>query len=197
MTTTNRKAEERQIFLMAGTGLGVCAFLLHGLLAGRPAVPSYEPPGYGPPPGAHAVAPGGQGEAAEGAHKQEAPKGGEALYAVKCLACHQANGAGLPGAFPALAGSSWVTEDPETPIRIALLGLSGPIEVKGQSFDNTMPSLGLSDAEIADILSYVRSAWGNQAAAITPEAVAAVRASLAGRTAAWDAQSLSSLRGPK
>ena len=190
------KAEQRQIFVMAGTGAGVFAFLLHGLLAGRPAVPLYEPPSYQDPSGAHAVAPGGHGGPAEG-EKQELPQGGEGLYAVKCLACHQANGAGLPGAFPPLAGSSWLTEDPETPIRIVLLGVTGPIEVNGQSFDSTMPSLGLSDGEIADILTYARSAWGNQAEAITPETVAEVRASLEGRTAAWDAQTLSSLRTPK
>ena len=51
-------------------------------------------------------------------------------YAV-CQTCHQADGKGLPGAFPPLAGSEWMTKDPETPIRIVLLGLSGEIEVAG------------------------------------------------------------------
>lgn len=190
MSVRNAEAE-RNLFLMVGSGLGVSAFFLHGLLADLPAVPKYEPPHYDPAPAsAAAAAPSG----VEGAGEAPAPQGGEALYGAKCAACHQANGAGLPGAFPPLAGSSWLVEDPETPIRIALLGLSGPIEVNGQKFDSAMPGLGLNDQEIADILSYVRSAWGNQASAVTPEMVAEVRSSLAGRTDPWDAETLKSLR---
>jgi mono/diheme cytochrome c family protein len=187
MSRANNGTSQLSTFAMLGSGAGVFAFLLQGLLSRRPAVPTYEPPGYPEPPGAPAMAPG----------PIESPKGGEALYMAKCSGCHQANGGGLPGAFPPLAGSSWVDQDPETPIRIALLGLSGPIEVAGQHFESAMPALGLSDGEIAEILSHVRSSWGNQAAPITPEAVAQVRSSLAGRTNPWDAQTLSSLRGGK
>ncbi|MGH7790703.1 MAG: c-type cytochrome, partial [Thermodesulfobacteriota bacterium] len=80
---------------------------------------------------------------------------GAQVYTSICTACHQANGMGLPGAFPPLAGSEWVTKDPETPIRIVLHGLEGPIEVKGTTYNNIMPEWGskLSNEEIAAVLT--------------------------------------------
>jgi mono/diheme cytochrome c family protein len=107
-----------------------------------------------------------------------------------CFACHQANGLGLPGAFPPLAGSSIVTEaDTGKIIRIVLHGLQGPIEVKGVKFNSLMPAQGaqLNDKEIADALTYVRNAWGNTAAPVTVEAVAGVRAQVQRPTPwTWD-----------
>ncbi len=107
---------------------------------------------------------------------------GRSQYST-CSACHQANGAGLPGAVPPLAGSEIVTGAPEVPIRIVILGLQGPLTVKGQRFNGTMPAWGsFSDADIAATLTYVRSQWGNAAPAVTADQVAAVRRALAGRT---------------
>ncbi|WP_438010377.1 hypothetical protein WME89_18090 [Sorangium sp. So ce321] len=62
-------------------------------------------------------------------------------------------------------GSSWVLDDPETPIRIMLLGVAGPMEVNGAVFNDVMPNLGvtLTDEEVALVLTYVRSSWGNSA----------------------------------
>jgi mono/diheme cytochrome c family protein len=104
---------------------------------------------------------------------------GEAVYLRVCLVCHQFTGLGLPGAFPPLAGASIVTEaDPGKIIRIVLHGLQGPITVNGTPFNSVMPPPlpPLTDKEIADVLTFVRNEWGNQAPPIAIEAVAAIRA---------------------
>ena len=97
-----------------------------------------------------------------------------------CGTCHQPDGKGLPDAgFPPLAGSEWVTGDPERLIKITLHGLIGPIEVAGRSYPGQVPMTPfgglLDDEEIAAVLSYVRHSFGNTAWAITPEEVARVR----------------------
>lgn len=110
---------------------------------------------------------------------------GAAEYLV-CSACHQANGQGLPGAFPPLAGSEVVTGEPSIPIAIILKGLQGELTVKGQKYNGVMASWAqLSDAQIAAILTYERSSWGNAGSAVTAEQVAKVRAATASRTTPW------------
>jgi mono/diheme cytochrome c family protein len=122
---------------------------------------------------------------------------GEQVFTTVCAACHQANAKGLPGAFPPLAGSDWVNGDPETPIRVALNGLSGPIKVSGADFNSMMPPPpGLDDEKIAAVLTYVRANFDNKASAITKEQVAAVRAGLAGKTTPFTAEELTKLRAP-
>jgi len=115
-------------------------------------------------------------------------------YQAVCSPCHQPNGAGIPFAFPPLAGSEWLTGDPETPIRIVLLGLSGRIQVNGATFDVVMPPPGLDDARIAEALSYARSNFGNTASAVDVEQVKKVRASLGERSTPWTASELTALR---
>jgi mono/diheme cytochrome c family protein len=112
---------------------------------------------------------------------------GAAVYAQSCASCHQPDGAGVPGAFPPLAGSEWVTGDEATAVRIALLGIQGPITVKGASYDGMMPPWrdSLDDAQIAAVLSHIRSQWGNQAPAISQETVAQLRAEYQGRQDPW------------
>lgn len=109
---------------------------------------------------------------------------GAALYATRCAACHQASGAGLPGVFPPLAGSEWVLGKDTTLARIVLHGISGPLTVRGGSYNGAMPSFQgqLQDAEIAAVLSHVRRQWGNQAPAVAPEVVAAARRDTAARS---------------
>ena len=120
---------------------------------------------------------------------------GEQTYNTVCGACHQATGKGLAGAFPALAGSDWVTADPETPIRIVIAGLSGPIKVAGADYNSMMPPPpGLDDEKIAQVLTYVRKSFGNTAGAVTKDQVTAVRASLNGRTNHFTADELTKLR---
>ena len=108
---------------------------------------------------------------------------GQALFIQQCSACHQATGLGVPGAFPPLAGSPWPLGNDERIIKIVLAGLAGEIEVKGTKYNGNMPNIGagLKDAQVANIVSYVRSAWGNNAEAVTDVKVAEVRKAIGGR----------------
>jgi len=117
---------------------------------------------------------------------------GKRVFANTCITCHQANGLGVPGAFPPLAGSDWAQGPEERVIRIVLLGLNGPVTVSGTQFNSAMASLGsvLKDDQIAHALTYVRSEWGNNAPEVLPETVAKIRAELGGRTAPWTAEEL-------
>jgi mono/diheme cytochrome c family protein len=100
-----------------------------------------------------------------------------------CITCHQENGLGLPAAmFPPLAGTEWAQGSEERLIKLTLHGLLGPIEVKGQKYPGQVPMTqfkGLSDEEIAAVLTYVRNSFGNGASPITPDKVKAVRAATA------------------
>src|SRR5665213_1236504 len=106
---------------------------------------------------------------------------------TRCAACHQSTGLGVPGAYPPLSGSEWLLNNPEVPIRIVLHGLQGDITVKNTKFNNAMTPFGdqLSDAEIAAIITYERSSWGNAASKITAEQVASVRAATKSQTTPW------------
>ncbi len=106
-------------------------------------------------------------------------------YAV-CQTCHQADGMGLPNAFPPLAGSEIANGPAEVPIAIVIHGLQGPLTVHGTTFNGQMAPWGtFSDDDIAATLTYVRSSWGNAAPAVTAAEVAAVRAATSGRTTPW------------
>lgn len=102
---------------------------------------------------------------------------GETVYTAVCSACHQANGAGLPGAFPPLAGSDWVNGPEEKIILTVLHGLSGEIIVNGVKWNSAMPPQGatLDDRKVAAVLSYIRSAWGNSSPPVSPESVTTLR----------------------
>ena len=93
---------------------------------------------------------------------------GKALFLKNCAACHQANGKGIPGAFPPLAGSKFATGAHADVATVLLKGRGG------------MPdfSENISDADMAAILTYVRSSWGNQADALTEAEVLALRDAL-------------------
>jgi glucose/arabinose dehydrogenase/cytochrome c5 len=105
--------------------------------------------------------------------------GGEKIYSLYCGTCHQRDGQGASGRFPPLAGTPWVTGDKERLISIVLKGLEGRIEVKGESYDNTMPQHSfLKNKEVANVLTYIRKNFGNKASEITPEEVAAVRSKI-------------------
>lgn len=109
-----------------------------------------------------------QSASAQSASAQTTPAAtGESLFQDNCSACHQANGQGVKGAFPALAGDPFVTGDPNAVIGVVLKGRGGMPTFKDD----------LKDPDIAAILTYVRGAWGNKASAVTPAQVAAGRAS--------------------
>lgn len=87
---------------------------------------------------------------------------GKAVFNKYCLVCHQADGSGVPGMHPPLTQGSWVGNEPKELVAILMKGLSGKIEVNGQTFNGFMPSQAqLTDEEIADVLSYIRSSFGN------------------------------------
>lgn len=101
---------------------------------------------------------------------------GKQLFTANCVACHQASGKGLPGVFPPLDGSEWVTGDERTVANILLHGVTGEITVMGNSFKGAMPAFAqLSDAELAAVASYVRAEWSNKAGPIKPELFEAER----------------------
>ncbi len=104
---------------------------------------------------------------------------GKSAYETHCGACHQANGQGLAGAFPPLAGSDYLERDREEVLSVALFGLSGPITVNGKEYNAVMPSMGyLSDAELAAAMTYVFNSWGNDFAAVSFDEVAGLRVKL-------------------
>jgi mono/diheme cytochrome c family protein len=101
---------------------------------------------------------------------------GKIVYDANCLVCHQADGAGVPGLNPPLAGSEWVTGDKARLIATVLNGVRGPITVKGQRYNGVMPQQShLPDADIAAALTYVRNSFGNAGEVIAPEEVKAAR----------------------
>ncbi len=117
---------------------------------------------------------------------------GKKVFDTTCIACHQANGMGVPGQYPPLVASEWVTGSEERIIRIVLHGLNGPITVEGKEYNNVMAPLGgaLKDEQVANVISYVRASWGNTAPEVSPETVARVRAETAGRNTFWTADEL-------
>lgn len=105
---------------------------------------------------------------------------GKAVFALTCIACHGPDGNGVEGAFPPINGSDWLTGDPAIPAKIILHGLIGPINANGKVFNGIMPPLvDLTDEQIADVLTYTRQSWRNDAETVTPAQVKAARAASA------------------
>jgi len=116
----------------------------------------------------------------------EQMKRGLAVYSRTCIACHQPTGKGLPPVFPSIAETPIVVGNPELPIKFILQGLIGPITVGGMTYNSVMPPVaGVSDGDIADVLTYVRQSFGNKGNPVSVDQVKAVRAATAGRTAMW------------
>ena len=102
---------------------------------------------------------------------------GKQVYLGLCFACHQVDGKGLPGAFPPLASSDYLLADRDRAVRTVLKGLTGPIVVNGVTINSVMPpqEAVLTDAQIADVLTYVDTSWGNQGEAFKADQVKAIR----------------------
>lgn len=113
---------------------------------------------------------------------------GAQIYATQCLACHQASGAGLPGVFPPLGESEWVTGNAALPIQIVLHGVTGDLVVKGTTYNGLMPTFKdkLDDAEVAAVVTYIRHGFGNDADGVDAAAVAAQREATATRATPWN-----------
>ncbi|MBT8401651.1 MAG: cytochrome c [Rhodothermia bacterium] len=123
---------------------------------------------------------------------------GQAVYENRCASCHQNSGAGIPGVFPPLVGTKWVLGEPDRLISILLHGLMGELEVQGTMYNGVMPAWGptLTDKEIAAVLTFVRSSWGNEAAAVPDSSVTRLRALLAERGKPWTPSELIEAYGP-
>src|SRR3954452_9985275 len=172
-------AEPLSIWLIAIYGLAIFfggAYL--GRYSGNFTSGGLDPMGSPPAP-KKAVAGGPAG--AEQAELSPRDRG-KKVFAANCQTCHQANGQGVAGQYPPLAGSEFTTGGSQRPASIVLKGLQGAGKVKGQQngtavmqpWDKT-----LTDKQIADVLTYERSEWGNNASPVTAEQIAALRKELA------------------
>ncbi len=104
---------------------------------------------------------------------------GEATYYTYCSTCHQKDGRGASGRFPPLANTDWVSGDKERLIKIILEGMEGSIEINGEAYNGVMPQHSfLSDTEISNVLTYIRSNFGNDASAIEVDEISKIRSSI-------------------
>lgn len=108
---------------------------------------------------------------------------GKQLFGAKCAACHQGSGLGVAGVFPPVAASEWVTGDEKILSNILLHGVNGEMVVKGNTYKGAMPAWkSLSDDELAAVLTYIRSDWGNAAPPIKAETIKSQRELTKART---------------
>jgi mono/diheme cytochrome c family protein len=172
-------AEPLSIWLIAIYGLAIFfggAYL--GRYSGNFTSGGLDPMGSPPAP-KKAVAGGPAG----GEQAELSPRDrGKKIFAANCQTCHQANGLGVAGQYPPLAGSEFTIGGSRRPAMIVLKGLQGPVTVKGQQYGTAVMQpwdKTLTDQKIADVLTYERSEWGNNATPVTAEQIAALRKELA------------------
>ena len=144
--------------------------IAHGLVGAQPQTTTQQAPSVSTgagnnPNGGAAPAPAGGATAANA---------GQTVYTTNCSGCHGATGTGTPSVAPPLAGSEFVNGDKTKLIAIVANGLNGKITVKGQEWNGTMPPWKgtLTDKQIAEVLTFVRSSWGNSAGPVTEAEVA-------------------------
>lgn len=112
---------------------------------------------------------------------------GKRVYEAVCGVCHGVDGAGKPGQAPPLAGSEWVNAKGMNRLaHIPLEGLVGTIKVEGKDWTLNMAAMGvqLTDDDLAAVLTYMRTSWGNKAGEVTADEVKKIRAEAAGHAAA-------------
>ncbi len=119
-------------------------------------------------------------EAARGGPGPSTMQRGQKIYEQTCLTCHQADAGGVPGMTPPLQKSPYVQGPAVKVIGIVMNGLNDGVEIDGETYTNPMPPFGtvLKDQEIADVLTYLRSHFGNKAAPVTVTQVARIRQEL-------------------
>jgi mono/diheme cytochrome c family protein len=172
-------AEPLSIWLIAIYGLAIFfggAYL--GRYSGNFSGGGLDPMGAPPPAKKAAGGPAGGEQGAELSPHDR----GKKIFSANCQTCHQANGQGVAGQYPPLAGSEFTTGGSRRPAMIVLKGLQGPVKVKGQQFGTAVMQpwdKTLTDKKIADVLTYERSDWGNNASPVTAEQIAALRKELA------------------
>ena len=121
---------------------------------------------------------------------------GKKTFALRCASCHQPNVLGIANQYPPLACSEWVTANPELITKIILKGLKGEIVVKGEKYGTSaavnMVAVDINDREIANVSTYVRNAWGNEASELTEDQVTKIRDSIADMQDQWTGEELQS-----
>ena len=130
---------------------------------------------------------GAAGAAQETVELTPAEKGAK-IFSANCATCHQANGLGVAGQYPPLAGSDIVNGGSRRHVMIVLKGLQGPVTVKGKRYGSAVMQpwdKTLTDEKIADVVTYERTAWGNTGTPVSAEGVAALRKELASRTESY------------
>ena len=130
---------------------------------------------YNPEGGTIQEMPGEAPATPKAANKAERIALGKQIYSQTCFACHQAEGQGIAGAFPPLAGSDYLNEDINRAIEIVLKGKTGEITVNGEKYNSVMTAQTLTDEEVANVLTYVYSMWDNDGDEVTPSMVAKVK----------------------
>jgi mono/diheme cytochrome c family protein len=101
---------------------------------------------------------------------------GKEVYTDFCMQCHLVNGKGDSKNFPPLDGSDWLIKKEAQSIHAVKYGQTGEILVNGKKFNSSMPAMGLSNQEVADVMNYVRNSWSNKnQKMITPQQVEAVK----------------------
>ena len=130
----------------------------------------YQPEGAGARVASQAVT--GQPAATSKAQRIEL---GAGIFANNCQACHQADGQGVPNAFPPLAKSDYLNGDKVRAIKTVTGGLQQKLTVNGHDFEGVMPAWDMSDEDIANVLTYVYNTWGNSGIEVTPDEVHAYR----------------------
>jgi mono/diheme cytochrome c family protein len=118
------------------------------------------------------------------------------LYDTVCALCHNPDGTGKPGQGPPFIGSEWVVGNPNRLIRIPQYGLTGAIKVKDQEYNLNMAAMGagFTDEDLAGVLTYIRSSWGNKAEPVTAEQVNAVRKQVGNRPTPFTVQDLNAVQ---
>jgi mono/diheme cytochrome c family protein len=173
-------AEPLSIWLIAVYGLAVFfggAYL--GRYSGNFSGEALDPYGGEPQAMKKVTGPQGAQQVAELSPRDR----GKKIFAANCQTCHQANGLGVASQYPPLAGSEFTIGGSRRPAMIVLKGLQGPVTVKGQQYGAAVMQpweKTLTDQKIADVLTYERSEWGNNASPVTAEQIAALRKELAG-----------------
>ena len=109
------------------------------------------------------------------------PLTGRDIYLTRCTACHQVDGAGIPGNCPPFQGSPRLAGPSEELIRLLLLGRRGPLERDGIIYKGIMPSwrADLTDEQTAEVLNYLFATWSPASPKISPKQVAELRAETA------------------
>ena len=93
---------------------------------------------------------------------QESMERGSEIYADFCVTCHLTKGEGVPYTFPPLAKSDYLMKNRKESIRGIKYGQRGEIVVNGETYNNTMMPMGLTDDEVADVMNYITNSWGNK-----------------------------------